>query len=165
VIALIGGAIVLDMRRVIDATGDTASAPDAAAPPGRAIIVSTIPMTAEEVLEAIGPGETRSVMVVCPAGLTGAGLMVDDRDFARAHRAQRDTVAALRAAGLQAAGQVGDRNPAHAIDDALGLFPAGRVVVVAHGVEADVYREHLDAEHYRSERRVDLHVREVAAAE
>ena len=104
-------------------------------------------------------------MVVCPAGLTGAGLMVDDHDYARARRVEGETVAALQAAGVNAAGQVGDRNPAHAIEDALALFPAGRVVVVAHGVEVDVYREHVDVEAFRRERRVELHVREVAAAE
>jgi hypothetical protein len=164
VIAAIGGAIVLDLRRVIGASGGDAPEP-VEAPPGHAIVVSTMPMTAAEVLDALGPGDTRSVMVVCPAGLTGAGLIVDDHDYARAHRAEGETVAALRAAGVNAAGQVGDRNPAHAIADALALFPAGRVVVVAHGLEADVYREHLDAERLRSERRVDLDVREVAAAE
>lgn len=164
-IALIGGAIVLDMRRVIAATGDTAEAVQG--PPGGAIVVSTMPMTATEVLEAVGPqtGEASSIMVVCPAGLTGAGLMVDDHDYARAHRVEGETVAALRAAGVNAAGQVGDRNPAHAIEDALALFPAGRIVVVAHGVEVDVHREHVDVEEFRRERRVELHVREVAAAE
>jgi hypothetical protein len=162
VIGLIGGAIVLDMRRVITATGDDHEPVEA--PPGRAIVVSTMPMTADEVLEAVGRDEVRSLMVVCPAGLRGGGLMADDHDYARAHRVEGETVAALRAAGVNAAGQVGDRNPAHAVEDALALFPAGRVVVIAHGVEADVYREHLDGEHFR-ERRVELQVREATAAE
>jgi hypothetical protein len=163
VIALIAGAIVLDMRRVIAATGDTPEPVEA--PPGRAIVVSTRPMTAADVLEAVGADDARSLMVVCPAGLRGAGLMVDDHDYSRARRVEGETVAALRAAGVNAAGQVGDRNPAHAIEDALALFPAGRVVVIAHGVEADVYREHLDVERFRRERSVELQVREVAAAE
>jgi hypothetical protein len=162
VIALIGGAIVLDMRRVITATGDTDEPVEA--PRGRAIVVSTMPLTADEVLVAVGRSDANSVMVVCPAGLTGGGLIVDDVEYSRAHRVEGETVAALRATGVNAAGQVGDRNPAHAIEDALALFPARRVVVIAHGVEADVYREHLDAENFR-ERGVDLRVREAAAAE
>jgi hypothetical protein len=164
-VALIGGAIVLDLRRVIARSGDAAAVIDT--PPGRAIVVSTMPLTAPEVLDAVGlrAGEARSIMVVCPAGLRGAGVMVDEREFARAHRVERETVAALRAAGINAAGQVGDRNPGHAVEDALTLFPAGRVVVVARGLEADVYREHLDGEELRRERGVELRLREVAAAE
>jgi hypothetical protein len=157
-VGLIGGAIVLDLRRVIAASGDT---PEVETPPGRAIVVSTMPMTAEEVIEVVGPSEgaDRSIMVVCPAGLTGGGLMADAHDYDRAHRSEAATVAALRRAGINAAGQVGDRNPAHALDDALALFPAGTVVIVAHGPEADVYREHLDMAGLQSRTRVELHVR------
>jgi hypothetical protein len=161
-VGLIGGAIVLDLRRVIAATGDSA---EIETPPGRAIIVSTTPMTAEEVLDAVGPsdGEERSIMVVCPAGLTGGGLMAGDHDYARAHRSEAATVAALRRAGINAAGQVGDRNPAHAVEDALALFPAERVVIVAHGPEADVYREHLDLDELQRRTRVEVRVRETAS--
>jgi hypothetical protein len=160
-VGLIGGAITLDLRRVIAATDDSA---EVEAPPGRAIVVSTMPMTAEEVLEAVGPadGEERSIMVVCPAGLTGGGLMADEHDYARARHSESETVAALRRAGINAAGQVGDRNPAHAVDDALALFPAGKVVVIAQGPEADVYREHLDLAELQSRARVELRVRETA---
>ena len=65
-------------------------------------------------------------MFVAPEGLGGHGLIADERDYARALQAETSTVAALRRAGLNAAGHVGDRNPAHAIDDALALFPAAR---------------------------------------
>jgi hypothetical protein len=157
-VGLIGGAITLDLRRVIGATGDS---DEVETPPGRAIVVSTMPMTAEEVLDAVGPTE-RSIMVVCPAGLTGGGLMADEHDYARAHRSEAATVAALRRAGINAAGQVGDRNPAHAVEDALALFPAGRVVIIAQGPEADVYREHLDLAELESRTRVEVRVRETA---
>jgi hypothetical protein len=157
-VGMIGGAITLDLRRVIAATGDS---DEVETPPGRAIVVSTMPMTAEEVLDAVGPTE-RSIMVVCPAGLTGGGLMADEHDYARAHRSEAATVAALRRAGINAAGQVGDRNPAHAVEDALALFPAGRVVIIAQGPEADVYREHLDLAELESRTRVEVRVRETA---
>jgi hypothetical protein len=90
---------------------------------------------------------------------------VDDHDYARAHRVEAETVAALRRAGINAAGQVGDRNPSHAVEDALALFPARTVVVVARALEADVYREHLDADELQRELGVELQVREVAPAE
>jgi hypothetical protein len=88
--------------------------------------------------------------------------MADEHDYARAHRSEAQTVAALRRAGINAAGQVGDRNPAHAVEDALALFPAGRVVIVAQGPEADVYREHLDLAELQSRTRVEVRVRETA---
>src|SRR5262245_47582041 len=49
---LIAFAIVADLRGVIGASGD---GPTIETPPGRAIVVSTMPMTAAEVREALGP--------------------------------------------------------------------------------------------------------------
>jgi hypothetical protein len=163
-VGLIAGAIVLDLRRVITATGGTE---EVQTPPGRAIVVSTMPMTAAEVLDAIGAAdaEAQSIMVVCPAGLRSGGRMADEQDDARAYRTEAATVTALRRAGINAAGQVGDRNPAHAIEDALSLFPAGRVVVIAQGLEADVYREHLDIDELQRRTRFEVRVREIAGAE
>jgi hypothetical protein len=137
-IALIAIAIVVDLRQVIE---DERPAPPPAQP-GRAILVSTAPMTASEVLEALDPldGEARSIMVVCPEGHDG---------YERAHRVEASTVEALRRSGINAAGQVGDRNPGHAIENALALFPARKVVVVTHAEEAAVYREHVDPDALR----------------
>ena len=137
-ITLIATAVILDLRRVI---GDD-DAPAASPQPGRAILVSTAPMTASEVLAALDPldGEARSIMVVCPEGHDG---------YERAHRVEATTVEALRRSGINAAGQVGDRNPGHAIENALALFPARKVVVVTQAEEADVYREHVDPDALR----------------
>jgi hypothetical protein len=162
-IALIGLAIIVEARGVI---GESESAPDAESASGRAIVVSTTAMTAPEVLDALGreDGETSSIMVVCPEGLGSGGLLVDERDYDRAHRAEAATVAALRRAGINAAGQVGDRNPAHAIEDALALFPAARIVVVARGTERDIYRKHVNADELRRRTGARLDLREVAEA-
>jgi hypothetical protein len=153
--ALIGGAIVLDLRRVIDATAD---APPLEPPePGRVVVVCTAPMTASQVTDALGEtaGDCRSIMFVAPEGLG------HEHDYARALRAECDTVAALRRAGINAAGHVGDRNPAHAIENALDLFPASSVVVVAHGVEAELYREHVDVDAIRRRTGVEVRVLEI----
>jgi|tagenome__1003787_1003787.scaffolds.fasta_scaffold20938734_2 hypothetical protein len=143
-IALIGLGIVADLRGVI---ADTGGEPEAAPPPpGRAVVVCTAPLTAPQVLDALAAtgSEHHSVMVVAPEGLGGHGLLVDERDYDRARRAETATVAALRGAGINAAGCVGDRNPAHAIENALALFPAASVVVVASEAEMDAYHQHLD---------------------
>ena len=159
-IALIGCAIVLDLERVI--AQDSASE-KRDIPPGRAVVVTTAQMTAAEVLDALGPdgSETRSIMIVSPEGLGGGGLMVDERDYQRALHAETATVASLRRAGMNAAGHVGDRDPAHAIEDALALFPAGKVIVVARGHEAYSYREHVDFDEFRRRIGAELHVREL----
>jgi hypothetical protein len=158
-IALIGLAIVAELRGVIAETVDDPEVP--AVPPGRAVVVCTAPMTAEQVLDALGSAEHRSIMFVAPEGLGGRGLMVDERDYARALQAETSTVAALRRAGLNAAGHVGDRNPAHAIGDALALFPAAQVVIVARADERELYRRHVDGDELKRRTGADVRVLEV----
>src|SRR6476620_178204 len=51
-LALIGLAMVANLRGVISDTGDAAEA--APPPPGRSVVVCTAPLTAEQVLEALG---------------------------------------------------------------------------------------------------------------
>src|SRR5215470_9247208 len=111
-VAAIGAAIAFDLARA-------AGAEDASAPKGRVIVVCTEPMTAESVREHAGPAT--SMLVVAP----------ERPDYIHARRAEAETVAALRRSGVRAAGHVGDRNPENAIEDALALFPAAKVVVIA----------------------------------
>jgi hypothetical protein len=145
---LIGLAITLDLRGVISETGGDDDNAPVAVPPGRAVVVCTAAMTAEQMRDALdtGPADQRSIMFVAPEGLGTRGLMVDEVDYERALRAECQTVAALRRAGLNAAGHVGDRNPEHAIIDALALFPAAEVLIVARENEAALYRQHMDVE-------------------
>jgi hypothetical protein len=53
-------------------------------------------------------------------------------------------VAALRRAGISAAGHVGEHDAEQAIADALELFPAERVLVFAQGPYAPAYRNAVD---------------------
>ncbi len=147
-VAAIGAGIAVDVTRVAGA-GDQ---PDVVAPAGRAIVVCTAPMTAEQVLDASGP--VTSIMIVAP----------ERPDYLHARRVEADTVAALRRAGVRAAGHVGDRNPAHAIEDALALFPAAKVVVIARGAEASVYREHVDPDAIRERTGAEVRVLEILEA-
>jgi hypothetical protein len=162
-LALIGLAMAANLRGVISDTGDAAR--PAPPPPGRSVVVCTARLTPEQVLGALGAAgaEHKSVMFVAPEGLGGRGLMVDEHDYARALQAETATVAALRKAGINAAGHVGDRNPAHAIHDALDLFPATNVVVVAQAAELDVYREHVDCDELQRRTGADVRVLEATA--
>jgi hypothetical protein len=147
-IGLVALAIDVDLRGVIGETGADDEGDPLPVPPGRAIVMCTGSMTAEQVLGALNATspEGRSIMFVAPEGLGSGGLLVDKHDYERALQAETATVAALRRAGINAAGHVGDRNPEHAITDALALFPASSVLIVARGTEGELYRRHLDVE-------------------
>jgi hypothetical protein len=147
-VAAIGTAIAFDLVRVAGSGDET----EITAPRGRAIVVCTEAMTAEQVRELAGPAT--SIMVVAP----------ERPDYIHARRVEADTVAALRKAGIRAAGHVGDRNPEHAIEDALALFPAAKVVVIARGSEASVYREHVDFERIRETTGAEVRVLEILGA-
>ena len=159
-----------DVRRLMDQDDDERDAPPAPAPapapardsgaparpgpdftgaPGdeRVVVVTTGPVAAEDVLPALGLPDTPgrlSIMVVAPEGV-GHKTADDERHYIAARKAEGDTVGALRRAGIHAAGHVGDHSPSQAIEDALALFPAPRVVVLASGSDAAVLREHVDA--------------------
>jgi hypothetical protein len=144
-VAAIGAGVAFDLTRA-------AGVEDAIAPKGRAIVVSTEPMTAEQVRELVGPAT--SIMVVAP----------ERPDYIHARRVEAETVAALRNAGIRAAGHVGDRHPELAIEEALALFPAASVVVIARGAEASVYHEHVDFEAIRERTGAEVRVLEILGA-
>jgi hypothetical protein len=147
-VAAIGTGIAFDLIRVAGSGDET----EITAPRGRAIVVCTEAMTAEQVRELAGPAT--SIMVVAP----------ERPDYIHARRVEADTVAALRRAGIRAAGHVGDRHPEHAIEDALALFPAAKVVVIARGSEASVYREHVDFDRIRETTGAEVRVLEILGA-
>jgi hypothetical protein len=144
-VTAIGVGIAFDLTRA-------AGAEERVAPKGRAIVVCTEPMTAEHVRELVGPAT--SIMVVAP----------ERPDYIHARRVEAETVASLRRAGVRAAGQVGDRRPEHAIEDALALFPAASVVVIARGAEASVYREHVDFDAIKEKTGAEVRVLEILGA-
>jgi hypothetical protein len=109
------------------------------------------PIPAERVLEIVTRSANRSVvraalavMVVSPEGFGGFEITNDEGHYEAARRAEAETVASLRHASVKAAGHVGDHDAAQALDDALALFPAERVVVFAHPGYTDAYRRAID---------------------
>jgi hypothetical protein len=117
----------------------------------RLLVMTSEPLPAERVLEAVTHRTELSVapaalgvMVVSPEGFGGLEITNDEADYEAAYRAERETVASLRRASVNAAGHVGDHDAAQAIDDALALFPAERVLVFAHPAYAAAYRRAID---------------------
>jgi hypothetical protein len=139
-------AIVVDVSRSIDTDIPTSRAgrPD---PPDRLLIVTSEPLPARRVLDAVArqTGSAPSaaelgVMVVSPEGFGRCEITGHECHYKAARRAERETVASLRRASVKAAGHVGDHDAEQAVADALTLFPADRVLVFAHPRYAAAYR-------------------------
>ena len=84
------------------------------------------------------------VLVVSPAtNSSKLAFWVSDPDeaIAEAEAAQEETVERLEEDGVDAAGQVGESEPALALQDALATFPADRIVVALHPERTRDYRE------------------------
>ena len=74
------------------------------------------------------------VLVVCPALNSPLKHWVSDEDGARAAAADRleASLEAMRAAGLEARGEVGDGDPVQAIADAMRTFAPDDIVISTH---------------------------------
>ncbi|HWK29451.1 MAG TPA: hypothetical protein VNS09_23000 [Solirubrobacter sp.] len=84
------------------------------------------------------------VLVLAPAtNQSKLAYWVSDPDeaIAEAETTERDSVANLARAGVDTGGEVGDSDPAQAIDDALATFPADRIVIFSHPKGDRDYRE------------------------
>lgn len=89
----------------------------------------------DEVRYRAGPGAAR-VLVVAPA-LAGSRMehwLASDVEAAREDATARlaASVASLRAAGLDATGQLGDADPLQAVDDAYRVFAPDEIVISTH---------------------------------
>ncbi len=84
------------------------------------------------------------VLVVSPAtNQSKLAFWIGDADeaIAEAEAAKEETVERLEAAGVDAAGQVGESEPAVALQDALATFAADRVVIALRPQGKRDYRE------------------------
>jgi hypothetical protein len=74
------------------------------------------------------------VLVVAPVLDTRMPEWTTDSDGARRTAEQRlsRSLDRLRAAGINARGQIGDRDPLQAIGDALGIFAADEIIIATH---------------------------------
>ncbi len=89
-------------------------------------LLDTVTRRSEEVDE--------KVLVVCPALNSPLRHWVSDEDEARAAAQARlnRSLAALRAAGVDAAGEIGDGDPLQAIADAVRTFAPDELIISTH---------------------------------
>jgi hypothetical protein len=79
-------------------------------------------------------GHEEEVLVVCPALNSPLKHWASDEDGARAAAQERlnRSLERLRAAGVDAKGEVGDAEPVQAMEDALRLFGADEIIISTH---------------------------------
>lgn len=108
------------------------------------LVVTPEPVDADLLRATLGDDvEGAEVLVISPAtNRSKLAFWVSDSDEAihEAEVAQEETVERLEEAGVDAAGDTGESEPAVAIQDALATFAADRIVIFSHPGEKD-YRE------------------------
>ncbi|MFL5964584.1 MAG: hypothetical protein ACJ757_17040 [Gaiellaceae bacterium] len=111
----------------------------AASPPGeyRILVVANETVGGPELLSVIrdrSRGHAARVLVVCPALNSPLRHWVSDEDEARALAQARldESLAAMHAAGLDAAGEIGDGDPVQAIEDAVRTFQPDELIISTH---------------------------------
>jgi GABA permease len=124
-------------RRGSEAPHDRQSPAASPAEQHRILVVANETVGGAELLEAIrsrAAGRDAPVLVVCPALNSPIRHWTSDEDDARRAAQARLTasLAAMRAAGIAAQGEVGDGDPIQAIEDALRTFQPDELVVSTH---------------------------------
>jgi hypothetical protein len=111
----------------------------------KVLVLTPEPIDADLLRATLGDEvEGAEVLVISPAThASGLAFWVSDADEAiqEAETAQVDTVERLEEAGIDAAGDTGESEPAVAIQDALATFKADRIVVFSHPEGDRDYRE------------------------
>ena len=106
-------------------------------------------------------GRQSEILVVTPAITSQVKHWVSDTDqaYVDADERRAASVAAIRAAGLEARGMVGDSDPNVAVEDALRDFAADEVIISTHPPERSRWLERGVVE--RAQREIDLPVTHV----
>jgi hypothetical protein len=109
------------------------------------LVVTPEPIDSSRLRDTLGD-EVRGaeVLVLSPAtNQSKVAFWVSDSDeaIAEAEQASRESAASLAQAGVDAAAEVGESEPAQAIDDALATFAADRIVIFTHPEGDRDYRE------------------------
>jgi hypothetical protein len=109
------------------------------------LVLTPEPVDAAALRSAVGEDlEGAEVLVVSPAtNESKLAFWVSDPDqaIAEAQHTEEETVERLEEAGVDAAGDTGESEPAVALQDALATFAADRIVIFSHPEGDKDYRE------------------------
>lgn len=110
----------------------------------KVLVLTPEPLSEPRLRAALGDDlRGAEILVVSPATNESrlAFWMSDpDQAIAEAHEAQARTVEALEKTGADAEGRVGESEPAVALEDAMALFPAERIVIATPRGQDAEYR-------------------------
>ena|SRR5947209_4614412 len=114
------------------------------------LVLTTEPITAAQLRDALPDGTDPAqaeVMVVAPAlQQSPFKFWFSDADEAisKTDEVRRQSVEQLGQAGVEATGRRGESDPLVALEDALNLFPADRILLFTHAGDGQGYREDID---------------------
>lgn len=111
----------------------------------KVLVLASEPVGPEHLRKALGDeAGDAEVRVVAPAlNESGLAFWVSDSDEAieRAGEIQRETVQRMSAGGVPASGDTGESEPLVALQDALAVYDAERIVLFVHPDDETSYRE------------------------
>lgn len=126
------------MFRGPDREPPVAEAP-APSPPGeyRVLVVANETVGAPELLRELrerSAGKTARILVVAPVPAAALAQWTGDAGEARdvAQRRLDDSLASMRAAGLEASGELGEIDPVQAVEDAVRTFAPDELIFSTH---------------------------------
>lgn len=119
----------------------------------KVLVIASEQISADRLRATLGDTtDEAEIMVVAPALHQSAlrfWLSDSDEAIQRAEFVRRATVEGLDEEGLDAHGDICQGNPVTAVEDALGAFPADRIVVFTRPVSEQRYAEAVDAQALR----------------
>jgi hypothetical protein len=119
----------------------------------KVLVIASEQISADRLRATLGDRtDDAEIMVVAPALHQSAlrfWLSDSDEAIQRAEFVRRATVEGLDEEGLDAHGDICQGNPVTAVEDALGTFPADRILVFTRPVTEQRYAEAVDAEALR----------------
>ncbi len=137
-VALTGAAVWLVLRGRSRRERPQQQVP-APSPPGehRVLVVANETVGGQELLRELvqrAQGRVLRVLVVAPVLVSPVEQWTNDDGQARAAAQARldESVATMRASGLEASGEIGDEDPVQAVEDALRSFRPDELVLATH---------------------------------
>jgi hypothetical protein len=111
----------------------------------RLLVIAAEPVEPGQLADIVGEDlDDAEIRLVTPAlNDSRLAFWVSDSDeaIAEAESAKEESVARLRAEGIDAEGETGESDPLVALEDALATFPADRIVIVRHAAGEEAYLE------------------------
>jgi hypothetical protein len=119
----------------------------------KVLVIASEQISADRLRTTLGDTtDGAEIMVVAPALHRSAlrfWLSDSDEALQRAEFVKRATVESLGGQGLDAHGDICQGNPVTAVEDALGAFPADRILLFSRPPSEQRYAEAVDAEALR----------------